>query len=160
MLEAFRHGRPTVNPQPKTKEKMKSVNTKKVEVKNEVSDSEETEVDYNTDDESYKTDTKHIENNVKKEVDDFSDILQHTNSKENIPSISTNYSSTTLLNDSPPHAHHLPKRVKYDHKTDDTVSVSTFNAASSKDKINKQEEEIEENSPCDTYDTQDLLDFI
>lgn len=159
MLEAFRHGRPTINKEPKTKEKTETVKTTKVklEVKNEVSDSEGSEESYNTDDELLKSNKDDIEINDKKD-EDFSDILGHDITKENIPTTSNKFSHSSLLHDSPPPTYHLPKRVKHNDKTDDIVSLSTYNAVSPKNNI--KQEESDENSPCDTYDTQDLLDHI
>lgn len=156
MLEAFRRGRPTTNIEPKTNEKTKTDKTTKVEVKNEVSesDAEESEVDYNTDDE-LRSDT--VTENSDRKGDE--DNLQQLVSKKNMPTTSKNLSYSSLLNDSPPPTYLLPKRSKQCEKADDIVGVTTYNADSAKNNT-KQQEESDENSPCDTYDTQDLLDHI
>lgn len=158
LLEAFKHGRSTDNPVPELREKVKK---SKVEVKNEVSESEseENDVDYNTDDENMSNE-KLIEKKINKENGDLSCMLGNNIHQDNEPSTSKKYSCGSLLDDSPP-SYILPKRTKYTHKNEDSISIqSNFDTRPSQFNINKKEVDSEEESQINTYDTQDLLDQL
>lgn len=161
LLEAFRHGRPTVNPSPVVRGKTK---TSRVEVKNEAvsesdseksePDSEQGESDYNTDEEKSKINEKDNEN-VKIQVDDFFNAPE-----QNQPSTSKGFSFSSILDDSLS-SHTLPKRVKYTHNVE---NCNNFNKElSSKkpaSKIKAETTRIDEESPIVNFSTQDLLDDI
>lgn len=160
LLEAFRHGRPTVNSPPQITENTKNSRNYKVEIKNEISESEveESEVDYNTDDDKSTSNERSTENmNEKKEIEDFSDILD-----ESKPGTSKDDSSrdiiSSLLDDSPP-KYSLPKRTKYPDKIDNTVNPPQ-NTGLSKDLIESKLEMEDSVSSRDSFDTQDLLNDL
>lgn len=161
LLEAFRHGRPTVNPPPNITENTRNIKTK-VEVKNEVSDTEESEVEYNTDDEK-STNCERLEENIdqRKANDDFSYVLgdsKASTSKENLPGTSRDCISS-LLEDSPPH-YSLPKRIRYNDTANDVVDIPTNFSGSSKDCIEETKVESDDNSSYDSLNTQDLLNDL
>lgn len=130
-------------------------------MKNEVSDSEESGQDYNTDDEKPLVDNNIIDfgNNTNAEN-------MHSSSMDNIPSTSkqhisntpTNYSCSILEDTSPVHV--LPKRMKYDHRIEKTIDPPSYKAHQSKDDENHQKIKMKEDSPIVNYSTQDLLDEI
>lgn len=161
LLEAFRHGRPTVNPEPQATEKTKKFKKVKVEIKNEVSDTdgEESEVYYSTDDEKSKT--HRDKDSAKEDNVEFSNILSGTHlatSTENIPGTSRDYCSA-LLDDSPPN-YALPKRTKYNGKANDIVDTPSYNAAVSNLNIEIMKNEVDDDSSSDSLNTQDLLNDI
>lgn len=138
LLEAFRHGRPTVNP---TINVQKNKKKSKVEVKNEVSesDTDENETDYNTDDEQP----------GRKEFNENFDHSIPSSSKTNNPSLVSEHTVSFPS---------LPKRVKHD-----TNIESTIHNIPVKLEPTQQETISLKNTPNivkTSYSTQDLLDEL
>lgn len=161
LLEAFRQGRSTVNPVPELKQNIsKSFKTSKVEVKNQISesDSEENDVNYNTDNENIGN-GKLPEKDFYKENEHLSEMLVYNAFEENEPSTSKKYTYSSLLDDSPPN-YILPKRTKYSHKNESVFIQSTFDSGPSTFDITEKDVEMNAESPCNTYDTQDLLNQL
>ncbi|KAJ8930824.1 hypothetical protein NQ314_016338 [Rhamnusium bicolor] len=157
LLEAFKRGRPTLNPHVEVKKRTKKteiIPQKKIEMKQEISESD-SEDNYNTDEEKAK-------NKQESSDEDLGDDT-NKNKKMGEPIPSTSKCDFDLFADDSPPRHLLPKRIK----SETSVDSNDFNKPSTSKQSsenNKNKESISysttDATPNVNFSTQDLLDNI